>query len=873
MKKIFTRLNRLFYFSIYLTLLPTISWATTIDLGGDLSSGKILFQYNFGGTLNSSLFSISGFSQTSNSTEIQLTPNQIDWKSQFLTNQTFQRVEGLTFEGSVFIPQGHYKAVMVGFHDGVNNGTDGIEHGLYFFDNGGGIEVQARSGTNAQNMPTLDYDNSSSPGSWMDYKIVLHTLGATYYVKRSTESSYTNTLNFDGGNNLSELKVGIQGNRTTSATNNYTSHKNWKVSQPRTLYVNKNVTGGNGTGDSWENAVPELADALNWANQNKSNWTTDNPLRIWVAGGTYKPLYDYLGTANGKENTFLLVKNVQIFGGFAGTESNLQDRDLSLKSNASILSGDVNGDDTVTGIGETLSISNNSENNYHVVIGAGDVETALLDGFRITGGNANASGSSSINSELIYKNRGGGIYCRKSSPAIKNVVITANTATSYGGGSYNDDNSSATFLNTAIFKNMADKGAGMCNDTSIPAITNVTITDNKSTGEGGGIANYDASPQIKNSIIYGNDAVTGQQIYNNNSTPSFSYSLVAGSGGSTTWQSTLGTDGGNNVDDDPIFFNQADGHYTPKSTSPVLDQGFNQSYTDAGGYLTTDMDLAGNLRVRNTTIDMGAYEFYPQQPTLTNFPNIMKTASDDDFVLTAPTSNSSGAFSYSSSDVNVAAISGNTVSIIGVGTATITATQAATADYQEATIQLTLTVENTLPVLLTNFTVKAEGNNAILRWQTASETDNESFVIYRSGDDGVFIKLGSKKGAGTSKATNSYVFYDHAPLKGNNYYQLVQVDLDGKETDLGVKQVTFDFQPTTLNLYPNPTTDKVNIAFEAGKFNSVLVSDLNGRTLQQLALSKTENNLMISLGSYSSGTYIIRLNGNGHSQIRKVVKK
>jgi hypothetical protein len=57
------------------------------------------------------------------------------------------------------------------------------------------------------------------------------------------------------------------------------------------MYVNKNVVGGTGSGNSWENAIPELADALKWANANKSSFTTAVPLQIWVAKGTYYPLY------------------------------------------------------------------------------------------------------------------------------------------------------------------------------------------------------------------------------------------------------------------------------------------------------------------------------------------------------------------------------------------------------------------------------------------------------------------------------------------------------------------------------------------------------------------------------------------------------
>ena len=79
-------------------------------------------------------------------------------------------------------------------------------------------------------------------------------------------------------------------------------------------------------------------------------------------------------------------------------------------------------------------------------------------------------------------------------------------------------------------------------------------------------------------------------------------------------------------------------------------------------------------------------------PTLSNFNIPAKFVGDAPFTLTAPTSNSSGAFSYSSSNTGVATISGNTVTIVGVGTSTITATQAAAGSYSSGTITANLVV-------------------------------------------------------------------------------------------------------------------------------------------------------------------------------------
>ncbi len=73
-------------------------------------------------------------------------------------------------------------------------------------------------------------------------------------------------------------------------------------------------------------------------------------------------------------------------------------------------------------------------------------------------------------------------------------------------------------------------------------------------------------------------------------------------------------------------------------------------------------------------------------PTLSGFAVAPKVVGDASFTLTAPTSNSTGAFTYTSSNTAVATISGNTVTIVGAGSTTITATQAAAGSYGEGVI-------------------------------------------------------------------------------------------------------------------------------------------------------------------------------------------
>ena len=96
-------------------------------------------------------------------------------------------------------------------------------------------------------------------------------------------------------------------------------------------------------------------------------------------------------------------------------------------------------------------------------------------------------------------------------------------------------------------------------------------------------------------------------------------------------------------------------------------------------------------------------------PTLGSIPSITKIFGDTNFNLTSPTTNSTGAFSYASSNTNVVTISGNSVTITGAGTATITATQAGDSNYDPGSITTTITVNkavatlSTMPAVTKNF--------------------------------------------------------------------------------------------------------------------------------------------------------------------------
>ena len=372
----------------------------------------------------------------------------------------------------------------------------------------------------------------------------------------------------------------------------------WSISAQATTYYVK--TGGNNSsaGTSWSTAKADLQNALNVSSVGDE---------IWIAAGTYKPTLDpSTGTASGstRDYSFYLDKNIEIYGGFAGTETLLSQRNST--SNPVILSGDINAGGTAT------------NDCYHVFITEGLSSATVLDGITITGGKADGSSMIIYSGQNYYQNSGGGMRNHGSSPTLTDVTICGNTAANYGGGIFNRLSSSPTLTNVTISGNAAIEGGGMFNYASSPTLTNVTISGNTAASNGGGIYNYSSSsPTITNTLFWGNkkgtsSTLAGADIYNNISTTTISYSLVQlASSSYTSGNNNLLTANTNMVyATDPPFVNASD----PDGADNVwmtADDGLNIYNTTpaygvgtATGAPTTDIIGA----TRASPPSMGAYE-------------------------------------------------------------------------------------------------------------------------------------------------------------------------------------------------------------------------------------------------------------------------
>ncbi|MFM2206903.1 MAG: hypothetical protein RL213_878, partial [Bacteroidota bacterium] len=174
-------------------------------------------------------------------------------------------------------------------------------------------------------------------------------------------------------------------------------------------------------------------------------------------------------------------------------------------------------------------------------------------------------------------------------------------------------------------------------------------------------------------------------------------------------------------------------------------------------------------------------------------------------------------------------------------------------------------VASPLPVELLTFDVRPNGEDVLVYWSTASETDNDYFTVERSNDGISFYPLGSVPGAGTTSQTHSYEFPDTKPLNGRSYYRLRQNDFDGRYTYSDVRSLYRNGDGNPV-LYPNPASGSVVISCSdaASDVLTVTVTDMSGReVLQQRLTMSSAGNATVDLSGFPAGVYRAVLSGSG----------
>jgi hypothetical protein len=160
-----------------------------------------------------------------------------------------------------------------------------------------------------------------------------------------------------------------------------------------------------------------------------------------------------------------------------------------------------------------------------------------------------------------------------------------------------------------------------------------------------------------------------------------------------------------------------------------------------------------------------------------------------------------------------------------------------------------------LPISLLSFDVFLLGDEAEVRWETASEINNHFFTVERSTDAEHFTAVFTKAGAGNSTERRHYREYDRNPLGGVSYYRLKQTDFDGNTTVSRPVSLNFSGQRTPLSFYPNPASNVMHIDIRGKEYRSMVIYSSTGIAMPLSIKSTDETTLVLDISNYHNGMY------------------
>lgn len=178
-----------------------------------------------------------------------------------------------------------------------------------------------------------------------------------------------------------------------------------------------------------------------------------------------------------------------------------------------------------------------------------------------------------------------------------------------------------------------------------------------------------------------------------------------------------------------------------------------------------------------------------------------------------------------------------------------------------------------LPVELKEFKAALNNKTAVLKWSTASEKNNEKFLIERSNDGVEYEAIGEVSGNETSDAIINYDFTDKTPNYGINYYRLKQVDFDGNFEYSPI--ISLEINPVNeVALFPTNFNTNLNVSLPADIIEEPVnfsIFNMQGTMVFESTLigNNTHN---ISLPNLQSGQYIVHIETGIFAKTAMIIK-
>jgi hypothetical protein len=171
-----------------------------------------------------------------------------------------------------------------------------------------------------------------------------------------------------------------------------------------------------------------------------------------------------------------------------------------------------------------------------------------------------------------------------------------------------------------------------------------------------------------------------------------------------------------------------------------------------------------------------------------------------------------------------------------------------------------------VPVELILFKGYRQGEDALLLWSTATEVNNSHFDVLRSFNGVDYEKIGEVAGQGNTSMITQYEFIDQQIPAGKIYYQLRQVDYDGK-SELYGPVILQDIEQAHFEVFPIPARGSINIVLDETAQGSLILEDANGKVLSTTQAQMVNH---IDISSFRKGIYTLRWVSPDGVKVQKV---
>ncbi len=179
---------------------------------------------------------------------------------------------------------------------------------------------------------------------------------------------------------------------------------------------------------------------------------------------------------------------------------------------------------------------------------------------------------------------------------------------------------------------------------------------------------------------------------------------------------------------------------------------------------------------------------------------------------------------------------------------------------------------NPLPVELISFTAKTLNGRIQIQWETASEKNNDHFIVEKKERNNDWRKISIVKGAGNSNSLIQYSITDLNPISGTQYYRLKQVDTDGEFEYSHVLRV--DYGVHGHEVFPNPFKDKIFVKTNGeNSVKRIELKNITGNSINTTKVYLGDNKWAVSTHSLHIGTYLLYLYSENQVEVRKLIKQ